>query len=318
MRPAVVALLLTMAVLAWPVRDRIGRAAAVLGAGSEAGGQSRHGGSAGQVARAVTRRGPVSLGGIWHQDPVEVFRRWRLRRKPDDVIASALALLDATEPALVAGLPPSTAIGLAVAAVETGGHDADGVDRASSLPEPGRPASRAGVLTPAIGRLATHVSRPGGSGRVSGARVTRPTTGRQLGVALADSARQGHSVAAVWADYADRTGSRDLAFVAAAWSLSEDTGVPLAVAVARAAAGLREARTRRRRVAVAVAGPKATVAVLTVLPLTGPLFGLACGVGPAELYGGHPIGAASAAAGFLLMVVGRFWCRRMIRRAVTP
>lgn len=159
---------------------------------------------------------------------------------------------------------------------------------------------------------------PGGNLRERGRHgATQPTTARRLGEALAEAARQGGSVAAVWADYADRSGSRDLAFVAAAWRLSEDTGVPLALAVARAAAGLREARTRQRKVAVAVAGPRATVAVLTVLPLTGPLFGLACGVGPAELYGERPIGALSAVGGVLLMALGRFWCRRMIRRAVT-
>jgi Flp pilus assembly protein TadB len=69
-------------------------------------------------------------------------------------------------------------------------------------------------------------------------------------------------------------------------------------------------------VGVAVAGPRATVTVLTVLPLTGPAFGLACGIDPATLYLGSPIATAAAVAGLTLIAVGRLWCSRMIRRAV--
>jgi tight adherence protein B len=253
MRPLVVSLLLVAAVLVLPQRQRVASASAALGVGTTAG------------TSQAFRPGVVqAVHDVWHDDPVEVCRRWRLRRRPADVIAGALALLDATEPALVAGLSPGKAIDLAVAA--TSGMSPDG----------------------------------------------------RLGVDLSEAATSGASVSKVWAGYADRTRSREIAFVAAAWRLSEDTGAPLALAVSRAAAGLREARTRQRKVAVAVAGPRATVAVLTVLPLTGPLFGLACGVGPAELYLDRPIGAVSVVLGLVLIALGRLWCRRMIRAAVTP
>jgi tight adherence protein B len=53
-----------------------------------------------------------------------------------------------------------------------------------------------------------------------------------------------------------------------------------------------------------------------VLPLTGPAFGIACGIDPAQLYAGSRIGAISAVLGVALIVVGRLWCRRMIRKAV--
>lgn len=135
---------------------------------------------------------------------------------------------------------------------------------------------------------------------------------------LEDAARAGLPASGAWAELARRSGSGAVAFVAGAWRLSEVTGAPLAEAVERAAEGLRDARARRRRVAVAVAGPRATVVVLTALPLTGPLFGLACGLSPIELYLGSSLASVSVVAGALLVVIGRLWCRRLVRTAVGP
>lgn len=133
---------------------------------------------------------------------------------------------------------------------------------------------------------------------------------------LADVCEQGSPIAPVWQAWAARTGSADLSFVAAAWQLSERTGAPLAEAVQRAVVSVRESQERARRVNVAVAGPRATVVVLTVLPLTGPVFGLACGVPPTELYLSNPIGAASAVVGVVLIWAGRLWCRRLVDSAM--
>jgi tight adherence protein B len=116
---------------------------------------------------------------------------------------------------------------------------------------------------------------------------------------------------------AEQTGSSIVQEVAAAWGLSETTGCPLAEAVERAAAQLRSALATRRKVRAAVAGPQATVTVLTVLPLTGPLFGLACGVPPGELYG-NAIGLSCLGAGVVLIIFGREWCRRLVRQAERP
>jgi Flp pilus assembly protein TadB len=122
----------------------------------------------------------------------------------------------------------------------------------------------------------------------------------------------------VWAQWAARTGSSELALVSAAWQLSETTGAPLSFAVDRAVRGLLDARARRRKVAVAVAGPRATVTVLTILPLTGPLFGLAAGIGPRDLYLRTPLATVCVTAGLGLVWAGRVWCSRMVRRAVRP
>lgn len=126
--------------------------------------------------------------------------------------------------------------------------------------------------------------------------------------------RDGLAVAPVWREVAGAGRSSVLHTVAAAWGLSERTGCPLADAVERAAAQLRSALATRRKVRAAVAGPQATVTVLTVLPLAGPLFGLACGVQPGELYG-NPIALACLVGGLALLWVGRRWCRRLVRRA---
>ncbi|WP_347354845.1 type II secretion system F family protein [Intrasporangium sp.] len=128
------------------------------------------------------------------------------------------------------------------------------------------------------------------------------------------AAGEGLPVGCLWREAADRTGSVALHGVAAAWGLSEATGCPLAEAVDRAAAELRGTLAAQRKVRAAVAGPQATVTVLTVLPLTGPLFGLACGVSPADLYG-NAVGAACLGTGVALIWLGRRWCRRLVRRA---
>lgn len=153
--------------------------------------------------------------------------------------------------------------------------------------------------------------------RLSGASLgsgVDPTT-RQLVADLADTCARGGPIAPVWRSWAAESGSSELAFVAAAWQLSELTGAPLAEAVQRAVVSLRESRERARRVHVAVAGPRATVVVLTALPLTGPLFGLASGVPPAELYLASPISAAAAVVGLVLIWAGRLWCRRLVESA---
>ena len=257
--------LVAAAVLSWPRRSS--PAGAVL-----AGSTVRGGGSA---ADGELLDGSAE-GSIWHEDPLLLLRRWRLRRNRDHLLDGVLVLLDSMAPALAMGLPPARALALAAEATSSQARETEQYR--------GR---RRGF---------TELDRLSGS--------------------LAAAAERGGGLAPVWGEWARLTRAPEIAFVASAWALSEQHGAPLAVAVERGAAGLREARARRRRVQVAVAGPRATVTVLTVLPLTGPAFGLACGVDPATLYLGSPVGAASATVGVALIVVGRLWCRRMIRHAV--
>lgn len=129
---------------------------------------------------------------------------------------------------------------------------------------------------------------------------------------LTVAAEDGRPLAPAWRACAEHSRAPEIHVVAAAWQLSEVTGAPLAEAVRRAVASLREGRERTRRVMVAVAGPRATVVVLTALPLTGPLFGMACGVSPTELYVTNPVGGLSALVGLGLIWVGRAWCGRLV------
>ena len=260
--PAVlIGLLVAVSVLTWPGRVRAEDA--VL-----AGLEAVEGGSSDGA------RGGSSS--VWQEDPILLYRRWRLRRDREHLLDGVLVLLDSMAPALTMGLPPTRALALAAEATSSGAL--------ATGPSPGR--------------------RRGGSelDRLTGS--------------LTAAAGRGDALATVWSDWARLTRAPEIAFVASAWALSERHGAPLAVAVERAAAGLREARARQRKVRVAVAGPRATVTVLTVLPLTGPAFGLACGIDPASLYLGSRIGSVSAVLGVALIVVGRLWCRRMIRKAV--
>lgn len=206
------------------------------------------------------------------EDPVELLRgAWRRRRARDRGAGfdeSVLALLDALEPALRAGLTPARAFELV------------------------------GGTSP--------VSNGGGSSVAS------------LVHDAIRAAEAGASVGRVWQRWAEHTGSGTLAFVAAAWLLSERTGAPLAEAVARAAARTRSELSRRRRVSAAVAGPRATVNVLSALPLVGPIFGLASGLDPAEVYLSSPAVVAAVLLGFALILVGRWWCRRMVGAVLEP
>jgi tight adherence protein B len=257
----VIGLLVGAAVLLWPRGVRTGDAILATVTGGASG---------------TTAADAAADPSVWQQDPLQLYRRWRLRRDREHLLAGVLVLLDSMAPALAMGLPPARALGLAVEATSSSPRDAGQ-----------RPGRRRGD---------SELDRLTGS--------------------LTAAASRGGPLATVWFDWARLTSAPEVAFVASAWALSERHGAPLAVAVERAATALREAQARQRKVRVAVAGPRATVTVLTVLPLTGPAFGLACGIDPATLYLGSRIGAVSAALGVGLIVVGRLWCRRMIRKAV--
>lgn len=130
---------------------------------------------------------------------------------------------------------------------------------------------------------------------------------------MASAAADGDPLGPRWCEAAESAGSAELLLLAQAWSLTEDMGAPLAQAV-RTTAGLLEARiAQERRLTASVAGAKATVNVLTVLPIGGPLVALVLGIGPGELYGGSRITQGSLALGLGLAGLGRWWVRRMVR-----
>lgn len=102
-----------------------------------------------------------------------------------------------------------------------------------------------------------------------------------------------------------------------AWRLSEEVGAAASTTTTAAAAVLRSRGADRQRAATLVAGPRASMWLLTTLPLLGPVLGLLAGVGPGRLYG-SPLARTSALVGVLFAAVGWLWARRLLRRAQRP
>ena len=128
---------------------------------------------------------------------------------------------------------------------------------------------------------------------------------------LLRAATEGQPLGPAWERLARHSRSPTLASVSRAWRVASLTGAPLASALRVSAHAGRERHRLARAVEVATAGPRATVAVLTLLPLAGAGLAAVLGVGPSSLYG-HPIAQASAGTGALLILLGQVWVRRMV------
>jgi tight adherence protein B len=131
---------------------------------------------------------------------------------------------------------------------------------------------------------------------------------------LVEATLSGGSAAEVWLRHADAHGSTDLRFVGQAWALSERAGAPLADALDSCEEVLRARERGRARVASAAAGPRASMAVLCLLPASGPLVGAAVGIGPASLYFSTPAATGSLVLGLVLAAGAWWWSRRILAR----
>jgi tight adherence protein B len=103
--------------------------------------------------------------------------------------------------------------------------------------------------------------------------------------------------------------------VGIAWQLGEDTGAALAGVLGRVAADLGAADEQGRTVAVALAGPRASAALLTGLPLVGIAMGTAMGARPIAFLTTTQAGRLVCCVGVLLDVAGVLWMGRILRRA---
>ncbi len=65
----------------------------------------------------------------------------------------------------------------------------------------------------------------------------------------------------------------------------------------------------------ALAGPKATVRLLSWLPLLGLGLGMALGVDPLGILLGNPWGVATFVAGLVLTAAGRMWSSKLVAAA---
>ncbi|MCA1822964.1 MAG: type II secretion system F family protein [Mycobacteriales bacterium] len=145
-----------------------------------------------------------------------------------------------------------------------------------------------------------------------------------LGGALshaAAAARLGASPSAVLSDVAATAQfsgdtARELAAIAACWSVTEETGAGLAGALERLAQGLLATHRMRAEVRAQLAGPRATASVLAALPLVGLALGAALGAAPLRFLLGGPVGLLCLVAGLGLDVAGMAWTRHLLRHAL--
>lgn len=115
----------------------------------------------------------------------------------------------------------------------------------------------------------------------------------------------------------DAREAADLRVIARAWRLALTTGAPAAATTGAAAAAVRARVAAHQRTVAALAGPRASMRLLTLLPLGGPVLTAVVGLDPTGLYAG---GAArvSAGLGLGLTALGWWWASALLRRAARP
>jgi tight adherence protein B len=134
----------------------------------------------------------------------------------------------------------------------------------------------------------------------------------------AAAAELGHGVAAALTDEGVRRPevARTLRQIAGAWTLADRHGVPLADLLAGVHADLRWRLAYAGRVDAALAGPRATAAVLTGLPVLGILLGELVGAAPLQVLRSGLLGQALVLCGVGLAAAGAAWARAVVRSAV--
>ena len=131
------------------------------------------------------------------------------------------------------------------------------------------------------------------------------------GAPVAEAIRRAVSTAFTARDREARTWSQ----LAACFDIAEASGCPLADVLTRFAAQLEAEEDADAARQTALAGPKATVRLLTWLPLMGLGLGAALGVDPLSTLLGTPLGLAALLGGTVLTVAGRVWSARLVSAA---
>lgn len=131
----------------------------------------------------------------------------------------------------------------------------------------------------------------------------------QLGLGVPDVLRE---AAARCRDSALRRLWLDLA---ACLEVAERSGAPLAAVLARYAVQRESQLDSDAARDTALAGPRATVRLLSWLPLFGLAVGYLIGVDAIAVLLGSVPGVAALCAGVLLMIAGRIWSSRLVRAA---
>ncbi|MDE9366950.1 type II secretion system F family protein [Luteipulveratus sp. YIM 133132] len=200
-------------------------------------------------------------------------------------------------------------------------------DRAGAVdpptgPRSGRAARNARARTQAVLQILESVTpavRAGVPPAQAVALAVRTSTGDDTSLRgdleeMAVAADAGAELGPLWTDMAGRRQVDGLAEVGRAWTLSDRLGTPLTDALSSATESVRARLEHERRVQVLTAGPRATMQLLTLLPVGGLLLAPLIGVSPAQAYSG-PLILLAGLPGVALLLVGRWTVRRMVRSA---
>jgi tight adherence protein B len=103
--------------------------------------------------------------------------------------------------------------------------------------------------------------------------------------------------------------------LAACWAVCATSGSGLAAAVERLEEGLRSAADQRRAVQAELAGPRATAAMLAVLPGVGVVLAWGLGADPVGVLLHTPVGQVCLVGGLVLDAAGVAWTGRLVDRA---
>lgn len=104
----------------------------------------------------------------------------------------------------------------------------------------------------------------------------------------------------------------------ACWSISRTTGAPLGLALEALAEALADISRTQRGVRAALAGPRATMRLVMVLPVIGVLGGELGGQNTASFLLGSSLGLGLLALGALMMAGAWWWLRLLQDRASPP
>ena len=129
---------------------------------------------------------------------------------------------------------------------------------------------------------------------------------------LAGTAVQGARLEPVWRAAAERSGHAELLAVAQGWALSERHGAPVVDVLDALVTALRDRARTTAAVETALAAPRATAALLGVLPLFGVALGQLIGAHPVAVLAGTPLGRVVGVLGLAATVGGRLWMRRLV------
>jgi tight adherence protein B len=130
---------------------------------------------------------------------------------------------------------------------------------------------------------------------------------------LAAQAGSGALLEPVLRTTAVRLGSPALLAASAGWAMAERHGAPIVDVLDGLVSALRDAARSAAAVETALAAPRATAALLGVLPLGGVVLGELVGVDPIRVLAGTPPGRAALVLGLALTWAGRVWMRRLVR-----